>query len=139
MVLLGRESFSNPARIISMGLLLLDLTRFRESLSPKSLAVQAFLKPIARSDFSNGPAPRPAIAMSLGPLLTDFTPPDDCTASSALHWVKAEAAFYWLHERPASHLALLFSPEPVLCLVQGYAPWATLARANSSRQIAVPR
>ncbi|OTA53696.1 hypothetical protein K449DRAFT_206795 [Hypoxylon sp. EC38] len=38
--------------------------------------------------------------MSLGPLTTSFTPPADCTASSALYWVNTASTFYWLHGRP---------------------------------------
>ncbi|KAI0830915.1 hypothetical protein F5Y06DRAFT_204798 [Hypoxylon sp. FL0890] len=38
--------------------------------------------------------------MSLGPLTTSFTPPADCTASSALYWVKTSSTFYWLHGLP---------------------------------------
>ncbi|KAI2471540.1 hypothetical protein F4781DRAFT_386588 [Annulohypoxylon bovei var. microspora] len=38
--------------------------------------------------------------MSLGPLTTSFTPPADCTASSALYWVSTASTFYWLHGRP---------------------------------------
>ncbi|KAI1106456.1 hypothetical protein F4804DRAFT_30122 [Jackrogersella minutella] len=38
--------------------------------------------------------------MSLGPLTTTFTPPADCTASSALYWVNTESTFYWMHGRP---------------------------------------
>ncbi|KAI1453501.1 hypothetical protein F4805DRAFT_443108 [Annulohypoxylon moriforme] len=38
--------------------------------------------------------------MSLGALTTSFTPPADCTASSALYWVNTASTFYWLHGRP---------------------------------------
>ncbi|KAI1374846.1 hypothetical protein F4677DRAFT_158382 [Hypoxylon crocopeplum] len=38
--------------------------------------------------------------MSLGPLTTSFTPPADCTASSALYWVNTVSTFYWLHGPP---------------------------------------
>ncbi|OTA96328.1 hypothetical protein M434DRAFT_9000 [Hypoxylon sp. CO27-5] len=38
--------------------------------------------------------------MSLGPLTTSFTPPADCTASSALYWVNTASTFYWLHGQP---------------------------------------
>ncbi|KAI0882651.1 uncharacterized protein GGS22DRAFT_169991 [Annulohypoxylon maeteangense] len=38
--------------------------------------------------------------MSLGALTTTFTPPADCTASSALYWVNTASTFYWLHGQP---------------------------------------
>ncbi|KAI1399133.1 hypothetical protein F4819DRAFT_430556 [Hypoxylon fuscum] len=38
--------------------------------------------------------------MSLGPLTTSFTPPADCTASSALYWINTANTFYFLHGSP---------------------------------------
>ncbi|XDG03538.1 hypothetical protein ABKA04_003153 [Annulohypoxylon sp. FPYF3050] len=51
--------------------------------------------------------------MSLGALTTSFTPPADCTASSALYWVNTASTFYWLHGRPGQSS----------CLPESYSPY----------------
>ncbi|KAI1214295.1 uncharacterized protein F4807DRAFT_120803 [Annulohypoxylon truncatum] len=51
--------------------------------------------------------------MSLGALTTSFTPPADCTASSALYWVNTDSTFYWLHGRPGQSS----------CFPESYSPY----------------